>query len=78
MATGYYTLTGAADPQTVCEDFEGEADVSACVARGSQGEAVASTNQIVFVVTGVTAGDITDAATAIGGVEVARGYPVPA
>ncbi len=42
MARGYYTLTAAADPQTVCTDFEAEANVSACVVQGTIGEAETS------------------------------------
>lgn len=87
MAVGYYTLTAAADPQTVCTAFEAEANISAAVAVGSQGESetaviasevLSAPNHIVFKITGTAALDITNAATAVGGVEVASGYPDPA
>lgn len=87
MAVGYYTLTAAADPQTVCTAFEAEANISAAEAVGTVGEAVeplitgevlTAANHVVFKITGTAALDITNAATAVGGVEVASGYPAPA
>ena len=88
MATGYYTPTAAVDPADVVTDFEAEANISACVAVGSPGQAttvvavagetLASAEKVVFVVTGTDVSDITDAATAVGGVEVALGYPAVA
>lgn len=39
MAIGYYKLTKAADPQTVCTLFEAEANVSSCTVAGSAREA---------------------------------------
>lgn len=39
MAIGYYTLTKAADPQTVCTLFEAEANVTSCTVAGITGEA---------------------------------------
>lgn len=87
MAVGYYTLTAAADPETVCAAFEAEANISAATAVGAVGEAEAALisgevlsapNAIIFKITGTAALDITNAATAVGGVEVAGGYPDPA
>lgn len=88
MAVGYYTLTAAADPQTVCTDFEAELNISECVALGTAGEAstdvlvasevLSGPRKVVFRVTGTAVLDITNAATAVGGVEVASGYPAPA
>lgn len=87
MAVGYYELTAAADPQTVATAFEAEANISACQAIGDQdeagavivtGEVLASPNKVIFKVTGTAALDITNAATAVGGVQVATGYPDPA
>ena len=40
MAVGYYTLTAAADPQTVCTAFEAEANITSCHVVGTVGEAV--------------------------------------
>ena len=39
MAIGYFTLTKAADPQTVCTLFEAEANITACTVAGTAGEA---------------------------------------
>lgn len=87
MALGYYTATAAADPQTVCTALEGETGITAAQAIGDQdeagaaiitGENLASPNHIVFKITGGTTTNITDAVSAVGGLEQARGYPVPA
>ncbi len=87
MAVGYYELTAAADPQTVCTDFEAEANISAAQAIGDvdeagaviiTGEKLASPNKVIFKITGTAALDITNAATAVGGVQIAAGYPDPA
>ena len=39
MAVGYYKLTKANDPQTVCTLFEAEANVTACTVAGTAREA---------------------------------------
>ena len=39
MAIGYFTLTAAADPQTVCTLFEAEANITACTVAGTAREA---------------------------------------
>ena len=88
MAVGDYTLTSSKDPQAVCTAFEGETNISACVALGTVGEAstdvivagevLSSPAHVVFRVTGTAAVDITNAATALGYVETASGYPAPA
>lgn len=81
-------MTAAADPATVVSDFEGETGITNCEAVGSpgqdtavvlvSGETLASSGEVIFVVTGATVANITDAATAVGGVEVAAGYPAVA
>ena len=163
MAVGFYTVTAAADPQTVCTAFEAEANISACTVVGTSGESATSvlfpsataaindvgdidssqttitydtlvgeivssvpvkitidseimrvtgatatvltveraqdgtlgaahlddavitfdadtlafSNAVVFRVVGTAAADVIAAATAVGGVEVASGYPTP-
>jgi hypothetical protein len=87
-AIGYYTVTAAVDPADVVTDFEAEADITNCEAVGSPGqstsvvlvtgETLASSGAVIFVVTGADVSAITDAATAVGGVEVAAGYPAVA
>lgn len=87
MAVGYYEATAAANPQTVATAFEAEANISAAQAIGDvneagaaiiTGETLASPNKVIFKITGTAALDITNAATAVGGVQIAAGYPDPA
>lgn len=86
MAYGYRTLTAAADPATVKTALEAEANISEVAALGTigedttddriaSGEVLAAPAKVVFRITGTAILDITNAVTAVGGLEAASGYP---
>ena len=89
MATGYYTPTGAAvDAQVSATAWEAEANISAAEVIGTAAdpsaavivasEVLSNPGMAIFKITGTAVIDITNAATAVGGFEVASGYPAPA
>lgn len=79
MAVGRYMLTALADIDAVATLFEAELNISLAEVIGHQAEdgltnapatEIASVNEVLIEVTGTAEVDITNAATAVGGVEL--------